>query len=201
MDAKDYKKNLITVPACNEHNLSKSMDDEYILGIVAFHWRNNPVGYSQSVTKIKRALGYSKKYYDLFFGEGRHSFLVWNGQALVTSTVDIERVNASFQKIARALYFYHFKEKFLGDISIQHFSLAAVYQKHHPLVDALTQVVHMMRLLCIEKPRNGNNPDVFYYQIAQDESPKAMIMRMVFYGGFEVLATFQHESPVKQSVQ
>lgn len=195
----DYRKNLVTVPACDEHNLKRSTDDEYILAVVAFHWRNNRVAYTQSVTKLKRALGYSKKYYDLFFGEGRHTFFVWNGQALVTSTVDIERINASFQKIARGIYFHHFKEKFLGNVDIQHFSLAALYQKHDPVITELTRATHMMRLLCMERPKTGNNPDIFYYQIAQDEPPTDRIMRMIFYSGFEVLALFNGQSHARRS--
>jgi hypothetical protein len=39
---KNYRDNLITVPACKEHNLKTSKDDEYIWAIVAFHWQNTP---------------------------------------------------------------------------------------------------------------------------------------------------------------
>ena len=156
----DYRRNLITVPSCDDHNLKKSMDDEYILAVVAFHWRNNQIAYKQSTTKIKRALGYSKKYYDLFFGEGKHTFLVLDGQRLVTSTVNIERVNDGFEKIARGVYFRHFHEKFLGRVDIHHLSLTALYQKHHPIITEITQVEYMMRLLCMEKSKNGSNSDI-----------------------------------------
>ncbi len=62
----DYRKNLITVPACDNHNLKTSLDDEYLMGILAFHWRNNQAAYRQSITKIKRAFQHNQRYYDLY---------------------------------------------------------------------------------------------------------------------------------------
>ena len=186
----NYQKNLITVPACAAHNLKTSMDDEYLLGIIAFHWRNNEVAQNQSTTKIMRALRRRKHYYDLFFGPGKHQFLFWQGEKLVTSTVDINRVNSEIKKIAKGIYFHHFHEKWLGDVSIGHFSIAAIYKESHPIIDALKQVTEMVRLICIIEPRWGDNPDVFYYQVASDTPRTATLMRIVFYGGFEIVAIF-----------
>ena len=103
----DYRKKLITVPACDSHNLRTSLDDEYLLGVLAFHWRNNQAAHKQSVTKIKRAFRHNTRYYDLFFGEG-NQLIFWNGKSLVTTPVDINRFNSSMQKIARGIYFNHF---------------------------------------------------------------------------------------------
>lgn len=188
----DYKKNLITVPACNTHNLRTSLDDEYLLGIVAFHWRNNPVAYTHSTTKIKRAMRYRKQYYDLFFGEGKHQILYWQNEKLVTVPIDISRFIASMQKMARGIYFVHFGRKWLRDVDIQPVSLVAVYKESHPIITALTEITQQMhqqmQRLCMKQTSHGSNPDVFYYQLAHDEPPTDIIMRMVFYSGFEVIA-------------
>jgi hypothetical protein len=184
----DYRKNLITVPACDNHNLRTSLDDEYLLGILAFHWRNNQSAYKQSTTKIKRALRRNKRYYDLFFGKDPQ-LLFWNGEQLVAAPVDINRFNSSMQKIARGIYFNHFNSKWLGDVGIQPMSLIAIYNRDPgPIVPALTQVTQQMKLLCSKEPRHGANPDIFYYQIAHNNPPTHTIMRLVFYGGFEVIA-------------
>jgi hypothetical protein len=46
---KDYRINLIKVPSCDKHNSKTCKDDEYVLGVVAFHWRNNPIAYDLSL--------------------------------------------------------------------------------------------------------------------------------------------------------
>jgi hypothetical protein len=185
----DCRKNLITVPACDNHNLRTSLDDEYLLGILAFHWRNNQAAYKQSTTKIKRALRRNKRYYDLFFGKGKHQLLFWNGEQLVTAPVDINRFNSSMQKIARGIYYNHFNSKWLGDVGIQAISLIPIYARDPgPIATAVMQATNQMKLLCSKEPRHGANPDIFYYQVAHNNPPTHTIMRLVFYGGFEVIA-------------
>ena len=44
-------------------------------------------------------------------------------------------------------------------------------------------------------PRTGQNPDVFYYQIAQG-TKGAAIIRMVFYGGFVIDAYSPQEGGI-----
>src|SRR6266849_2119003 len=51
----DFRKNLITVRSCDDHNMSKSDDDEYLKAIIALHWRNNPEVYQYSVPPVRRA--------------------------------------------------------------------------------------------------------------------------------------------------
>ncbi len=184
----DFKKNLITVPACDNHNLTTSLDDEYLMGILAFHWRNNQVAYQQSITKIKRALQNNKRYYDLFFGEGKHQLLFWEGKQLMTAPVDIRRFNSIMQKISRGLYFHHFNRKWIGDLDIQPISLVAIYVRDPgPTAVASTQVIQQMKQLCSKEKKHGANPDIFYYQLVHDNPPTHTIFYLVFYGGFEVI--------------
>lgn len=185
----DYRNNLITIPACGNHNLRTALDDEYLMGVIAFHWCNNQVAYKQSTTKIKRALQRNKRYFDLFFREGKHKLLSWNGEPLVTAPVDINRFNSIMQKIARGIYFFHFNRKWLGDVSIHPLSLVPVYGGDPgPNAMLLTRVAQQMRSMCDSVPQHGANPEVFYYRIAHDDPPMHTIMHLVFYGGFEVLA-------------
>jgi len=194
----DYRKNLITVPACDNHNLGTSLDDEYMMGILAFHWRNNQVAYKQSTTKIKRALERNKRYYDLFFGEDKYQPLFWSGEQLITAPVDIDRFDAIMRKIARGIYFHYFSHKWMGDIGIQPISLVAIYDKDPgPIVTSLMQVTRQMNLLCSREPRHGANPDIFYYQVAHNNPPTHTIMRFVFYRGFEVIANLSDNPSVK----
>src|SRR5574340_1312449 len=51
----NYRKNLITVPSCAEHNLRKSSDDEYFLFVLVSNWNTNYVGLQQWKTKVLRS--------------------------------------------------------------------------------------------------------------------------------------------------
>lgn len=52
----DFRKNLITVPSCIEHNCSKSSDDEFLMVSIAGIVGNNSIGYHHATGKVDRAL-------------------------------------------------------------------------------------------------------------------------------------------------
>jgi hypothetical protein len=135
-------------------------------------------------------LSESKGYYDLFFNPNLHELIVRDGTALVTMTVDINRITTVFEKLAYGLYFHHFKDKFSGNVRIEHLSLISIYGQYHPLLKQIAQIRNSMREICINKPKLGSNPDIFYYQIAHEGMKSHNIMRMVFYNGFEAYGLF-----------
>src|ERR1700733_6530786 len=59
---KDYRKNLITVPSCDEHNLHKSKDDEFLMANVTPVVGNNGAGFVQTRTKLRRAFDRSNQH-------------------------------------------------------------------------------------------------------------------------------------------
>jgi len=195
----DYRKNLITVPACENHNLSTSLDDEYLMAIIAFHWRNNKVAYGQVTSKIMRAFRHNKRYFDLFFGDGKNKFIFWNDEALVTTSVDIDRFKRVFEKIARGIYFHHLGIKWNGDVLVQPLSFVITHDEAqtHALM-SLMQNTQEINILCSSEPPVGENPDVFFYQIAYNDPLKSTALRMVFYNGFVVIAVLM-DNPYKNS--
>lgn len=52
---KDFRKNLITVPSCDAHNLRKSNDDEYLMICLASRAGNNVEAYYHTYAKVRRA--------------------------------------------------------------------------------------------------------------------------------------------------
>ena len=46
------------------------------------------------------------------------------------------------------------------------------------------------------RARSGANPDVFFYQAAVKESRDAAILKLTFYAGFEVLASWGSPDPL-----
>ena len=52
----DLRKQLITVPACDEHNTCKSQDDEYLLYLLVINLPANETAKNQFFTKIMRSI-------------------------------------------------------------------------------------------------------------------------------------------------
>jgi len=55
-DDVNYRKNLITVPSCDEHNSHKSKDDEYIQLILVNGYFDNKAGQDHFNSKTVRAM-------------------------------------------------------------------------------------------------------------------------------------------------
>lgn len=185
----DFRKNLITIPACDTHNLKTSNDDEYLMGILALHWQNNPAGENHLTTKVRRALKYNQRYHQLFFREGEHEEVIVDNQKLVTGLIDNDRFKAIMTKIVRGTYFHQFKEKWLGEVEIIPLS-NTVFSRSNPSHAEMVQAIISLRRLCILQYRHGSNPHIFYYQIIREQS--GAIMRLVFYDGVEIIASLPH---------
>lgn len=192
---KDYRKNLVRIPACKKHNLRTSKDDEYIWAVIALHWQNQTDVQEYSVKKIRRAFERNKRFFYAFFGEhNKRNFFTYKREKLVATTFDIDRFNTIMQKIAYGIYYRHYDRKWINEITIHSRSLAIFFPNPNPVYDEIHRVAELARPLCIFQPRHGENPEIFYYQIAQNSPLSSPILRLVFYGGFEVLAFFYSPS-------
>lgn len=204
----NLRKQLITVHSCKEHNLSNSMDDEYVRALIAFHFQNNQAAYDLSMTKIKSSLEQSKGFWELFFGEEKNQFVNLGGTQFASVAIDSARFNSEMQKIARGIYFNHFDQKSRETVLIYSPSLLALNVPSIDLID-LAKMNAQAQPLWSMATKYGANPDIFYYQIAQNTEtiqvtrPYGLIvpivqtftvMRMLFYTGFEVIAVFDEQA-------
>ena len=89
----NYRKNLITVPSCDEHNLHKSKDDEYLQLILVHGYFNNTAGRDHFNKKIVRALTRRPALLAALYGN-QHPVTV-NSQPTVAVDIDRERFNRS----------------------------------------------------------------------------------------------------------
>lgn len=60
---KNFRKNLITVPSCDLHNMSKSKDDEYLMQVIVGSIKSNNYGIQHYITKVHRS--YKRINFDL----------------------------------------------------------------------------------------------------------------------------------------
>lgn len=192
----DLRKQLITVPACDEHNSSKSQDDEYLLYLLVINLPANEIAKNQFLTKIMRSMernpGLIRKIManahpviavDKETGEAHHTVAV---------KIDDARLDSALGHIARALYFYHYKAQWLGNIRTQpDFLLASLDPEEGQEQNKLGEnMVAAADQLFADKEFHGANPDVFKYQILEGGKNLHMIMRLHFYNGCRVSVFF-----------
>jgi hypothetical protein len=183
----DYRVNLITVPSCDVHNLSKSADDQYLLMVILSHYENNIAAQRHFSKKIMRAV---KRRASLLgvFTSGLRSAIV-SGRPTAAFTVDRSRFDRSFDHITRALYFHHYGEKWTKPITVQPPALFPVdggdYQE---IYRSIQHINSLSKKVFENEPKLGSNQEIFYYQIQREEQLKRLLVRMVFYRGFVVIA-------------
>ena len=100
------RKNLITVPACDDHNLRKSKDDEYLMMVLVAHFENNALSKAQASTKVSRA--WQRRPHLASMAVQNPIPIELNGQQRVAFHVDSERFDRAMELIAKALVFHEY---------------------------------------------------------------------------------------------
>lgn len=182
----DYRQELITVPSCEEHNTSKSKDDQYLLYLLAASVTSNAVGLNQFMTKVKRSaerkpwlaatMALKAKPARIFHPDEN----LWEEGLGIY--VDAPRIDATLSKCACALYFHETHKKFGGSVKvITPFTLYL----DSPLNAAVSSALAVAEDFFATHPSYGNNPDVFCYKFAEGENTATMLL--CFYGRTKIL--------------
>ena len=103
--------------------------------------------------------------------------------------LDLERFNRVFDWMVRGLHFHH-----TGGVKLH--TPLDIYPLSTDSFDSAKQRIHTDArkasvALFDGRAKLGANPDVFFYQAAVKESREAAILKLTFYGGFEVLAIWE----------
>lgn len=159
-----FRIDLITVPSCNEHNMKKSNDDEYLMTCLAGRVGNNGIAFVHNSTEIKRTL--SRKPH--LFKVDEETVIDIGGIKfpVLWVTVDTVRLSHSLESIARAIYYHEFGEPFLGNCIV-------ISRMFFSLEDKNSTVFHRRasKLIQSEQPYwkteiKGSNPKIFTYQFS-----------------------------------
>lgn len=192
----NYRKKLITVPSCALHNTAKSKDDEYLLFCILSHFNNNNIAIEQFKTKAVRAL---KRRPSLasFFNNRRRVLLKDN--ATFAYKIDTERFEKGMMQIVKGLYFHKYNEKWLNEIVIH---TTAIFQLDSPnyvnICKGKTELEQFVYKVFANSTKNGENQDIFWYQISADKSNACFCTNMMFYGGFNIIALSHPDLLTKQ---
>jgi hypothetical protein len=183
---KDYRKNLLTVPSCDEHNSVKSKDDQFLLLVLLIHFKNNEVGQNHFASKLIRTLERRSSLLGVLSNE---QDVLINGSESSGFRIDRDRFDVAMERITRALHFAEYREKWNERIIINTPSLFDVVSHNSFEVNLKQQGLKLMidKYLSTHSIK-GANPEVFHYQIDKEPEEKKLLVKMVFYEGFVVYA-------------
>jgi hypothetical protein len=177
--AQSFRKNLITVPSCDEHNMEKSHEDEYLMSCLSGIVGNNGVAFVHNATKVKRAIYRNpniikiiKK--DILKIDGHKFPVLW-------VNFDVEKLMYSFEAIARALYFHEQNKNFGGECKI----VSRIFT--HPDAKKWSGFnIRATELIEKEQPYweteiKGENTKIFTYQFSPIDGFKCQTLVLTFF--------------------
>jgi hypothetical protein len=193
LEGKDYRTNLITVPACNDHNSAKSKDDEYLLYVLSMNYPNNKVAQNQWSTKILRAIKKNPHVAEKL-SENWRQVSVQNEHDILEPAIairfDRQRFDRALEHVIRALHFHLNKRKWTGNVGIESNSVLALEGENYLEINEQAHAIGLtVERLMGNLPFEGYNQDVFKYRCVEDNKSGTTIYHLVFYDGFNVFGS------------
>ena len=158
-----------------------------IAGVVG----NNSIGYIHNMTKINRALRRSsykllnrviskRQYGQIKIKDNKFIDVIWG-------TPDIARLYRCFENIAYGIYSYEFKSRFIGEIKL----IMGFLTHKESNSNIFTEFIrHRFDVDARNKPKKGFNQSIFYYQFIEPDKDGLIALKMCFYQGVDVYASF-----------
>lgn len=191
----DLRRNLMTVPSCEEHNLGKAGDDEYLMYVLAMNLPSGVAGQNHFSTKLVRAIQRRPSLINRVLSRATPVTLHDPGTGEMYETLAVqaegERLERVLEKVALGLYRHHFERRWQGPLRVAPEFLRFTQQERAAEWNqALQEASGYADALFAQQPYFGDNPAIFRYQvvIATPEAPAAI--RMHFYGESRVLAVY-----------
>lgn len=186
-----YRLHLMTVPSCEEHNNTKSDDDEFLMVSLAGILGNNSIGYIHSQGKVLRAIRRSsyKLLKKVFLNSKNVKLKIEDNKFvdIIIGTPDVLRLKKSFEHIAYGIYYYHFNKRFDGIVKIFMDFIYYSKKNNQNYKDIIKDKVNFESK---DKEKFGENKDVFYYQFLDKDEYGLLTLKLCFYGRVEVYAVF-----------
>jgi hypothetical protein len=191
VEGRDYRVDLITVPACDEHNLRKSKDDEFLMVCLAGIVGNNSIGFRHKLTKVNRAIRRtSNRLLNAAFRTRSHRWVEAGDNTFIEviwGTPDYERLERCFVHIAFGLYYHQFNGRFHGQLRVL---MGHLFHSDPNAAEFSNLIKHKAAQDLKDIERHGRNQDVFYYQFSDPDEHGLVTLRMCFYGGVNIFAAF-----------
>ena len=184
-NGKDYRLNLITVPSCDIHNIEKSKDDEYLMMILAAHYKNNGVAKNHVATKIFRSWKLNPSFARTVVKKPQ--LVQIDGENHIAFEIDDEKFNRVLELTANGIYFHTFNSKTLYGYKLVATPFLKAEGTDADFINSTRKkLLGTAELLFNNSPKLGENQKVFWYQLTP-EIEGMTTMRMCFYEAFHVV--------------
>lgn len=188
----EHRKDLVTVPSCELHNSAKSHEDEFLMVSLVGIIGNNSLGYRHRLTKVDRAVKRSaNRLLDRVFTKKKttYTFKLHDNKFIdvIWGTPDVKRLHRCFDHIARGIHFHHFGRRFEGTVKLL---LGYLFHDESEARTWSDFIRDRSELDLVGKPRIGENPEVFYFQVTDYDEFGLFLIKLCFYGGLNVYAAF-----------
>lgn len=169
---------LMTVPSCVKHNNANSKADEYLKFLLGASASNIPSEIRSGAARSAIRLAQRRSCNLHRFG------LRWDSEALAIEKdfpLNFELLSACLEKMARALYFYHYcgQRKLLGGLQVWPLFIPVEPGGTLAFASAVCEVRVSTALDFEQLPRLGSHQEIFAYQVI--EASGIVVVNMEFY--------------------
>jgi hypothetical protein len=180
-----YRVNLITVPSCDEHNLRKSHDDEYLKFLVAGTAGVNALGQQVFGDSVMRSFDYRPQLIDKFMPD----LAVIRAGELEGGAFNLDwpRFQRAIASVVRALYWHEVGERLTTNITGAVW--APMLNKDYSEAPFLKNIALAERLH--SQNTKGTNPEIFQYGFGSSKKDATSFCRLRFYEGHPIYATWK----------
>lgn len=192
LNGEDFRRDLIVVPSCDEHNCEKSRDDEYLMQVMPMSFGLNEVAAHHVDRKVKRSLDRKPKVAKAMM-QGSHTVRLHDTETDtwhqgVALNIDLVRVHSVIEMNARAIYFHHRAKKLTAELNVKtNFTMSMVSTR---LNDSIDQLFKQADLMLEGVERHGKNPKVFYYRM--ERVGDIELIEFTYYGTGRALISIFH---------
>ncbi len=169
----NYRVNLLTVPSCDLHNSAKSDDDQYLLFVVVGEFRANEIAQKIFSKKVIKAI--KRRPVLLSFFKGAFGVRV-GGRQTIGYHVDRERFDRTISRMAMALYFHTYKEKWLGQFFV--YSPDIFSTNSLEVNKTISDLEKSTSEMLMSQEFQGDNPEIFRYKVYRKDN--GFVARMLF---------------------
>jgi hypothetical protein len=191
----DLRRNLITVPSCEEHNLKKSGDDEYLMYVLAMNLPSGRTGSQHFSTKVLRAIQRRPNLVNRVLSKSTpvtlHDPRTNKPYETLAIEAEGERLERVLEKVALGIYRHHFERNWNGPLRVlPEFLHFLPDENSSEWNQAIQETTSYANALFAQSPSYGENSEIFRYQVSEGASEAPSAIRMHFYGFSRVLAVY-----------
>lgn len=191
-----FRRNLITVPSCDEHNLKKSGDDEYLMYVLVMNLPANIMAANHFRTKLIRAIERRPALLNTFTSNAPTVGIIDQNSGEQYDTLalnlDVARLQSTLEKVALGIYRHHFGLRWIGNIKVlPEFLRYLDTPEAEEMNSTHEQISRLSNEFFNSADAYGENPEIFNYQIGHPVKSEHTLIKLRFYGEVNVLALFE----------